>query len=281
MDVRRKSRARAARVGEELRLVRDQLGLSQKFVAEKTDLDPSTIGAIERGSRVPQKRSVITLLDYYRVRGPQRTRLIALVEKANEPGWVERFDLSAPLADYITWESYAKEAMTYQSVLVPGLLQTPDYTRALFRGEGLAPAVVENLVEVRHERQASSLGREEPLRLVAVMDEAVLHRPIGGPQVMAAQLGALAKDDREHVTIQVVQHAAGAYPGLAGGPFIVLDDYDSSPLACVESVRNTVFFERPEDVRRYLDTFQDLRQMALNPEESRALIGAAARKIKK
>lgn len=278
MDVRRKTTARAARLGKELRGLRRARGLSQSAVADATNLNPATITRAERGGGVPQKRTVLTLLEHYRVRGPERNRLIALVDKANEPGWLELYHVDEPLADYITWESYAREALAYESLLVPGLLQTDEYFRALLVGAGVETDV-EGLVEVRRRRQ-ESLSRDEPLQLAAVIDEAVLHRPVGGGQVMAAQLTALAKESRPHVTIQVVPFSKGAHPGMLGS-FTVLDDFDSAPLVCVESVRNTVFFDQPDDVRRYLDAFERLRAAALNSEESAALISNAAKKIKR
>lgn len=283
MELAGQATARAVRLGKDLRVHRKAAGLSQADVYKATGINPATITRNEKGETVPQKGTLITLLNLYRVRGAERERLLALAAKANESGWLDRYqnNLSERYATYISWETEAHEALTYEASLVPGLLQTEPYTRAVIAGATpqVGPEEVERLIEVRRQRQLS-LSKDEPLQVVAILDEAVIHHVVGGPQVMAAQLSSLAREDRPHVTVQVVPYGAGAHPGMLG-PFVVLDDFVSSPIVCIESALSNVFLDDADDVRRYVTMFNQLRERALSPEDSAAVIAAAARKAKR
>jgi len=282
MELRRKATARAVRLGRDLRAHRTAAGLSQTNVAKLTGINAATITRVETGNSVPQNRTMTTLLDTYRVRGAERERLLGLAAKANEPGWLDRFvddqSISDRYATYISWETEAREKLEYEALLVPGLLQTEEYTRAVIAGTEpqLEPRDVERLVEVRRRRR-EALTKDEPLQLVAVLDEAVLHRTVGGPKVMAAQLTALAKENRPHVSVQVLPFGVGAHPGLFGS-FVVLDDFSGPPLVVIESALNNVFLDEADDVRRYVTMFETLRTRALSPQDSATLLSAAARK---
>jgi transcriptional regulator with XRE-family HTH domain len=237
MDVRSKGRASAIQLGKRLLAHREAAGLTQADVAKLTNLSPVTITRQENGNSVPTRRSLEQLLSVYRVRGPEREQLEKLRSKANEPVWLDRFQNDQSITDryrtYISWEMDARVGLTYDGLLVPGLLQTEDYTRGVIAGATpeVSPADADRLVEVRRRRR-EVLTKDEPLQLAAVIDEAVLHRIVGSPAVLAAQLNALAKEARPHVTVQVLPFDVGAHPGL-NGSFVVLDDFSGSPIVAL------------------------------------------------
>lgn len=282
MELRRKGTAKALRVGRELKALRLAAGLSQADVTNQTGVSASQLTRIESGKSVPQSRTLTALLPTYGVRGAERDRLVALAARANDPAWLDAFgdNITERYANYISWEVDAREILNYEAALVPGLLQTEDYDRAIISSTmQVAAREVDVLVEVRRRRQ-EVLAKDAPATLSAVIDEAVLHRVVGSPAVMAAQLVALAKESRPHVTVQVLPFGAGAHPGMLGS-FCVLDDFSGMPLVAIESALNNVFLDEPDDVRRYVTMFEALRTRALSPEDSAALLTAAARKIKR
>jgi Domain of unknown function (DUF5753) len=183
---------------------------------------------------------------------------------------------------FFLFESKATTLLNYEALFVPGLLQTEDYARAMYRGA--APTATKDelsrLVEARMSRQAV-LTRETPLRLWTIVDEAAVHRPVGGPDVMAAQLDHLAESATElpHVTFQVIPYDVGAHPGMTAS-FAVLQFGGEPPTGDVvyhESQTGDLFLENETDVRRFIAIFEHLRAMALPPEQSAKLLLRIAR----
>jgi hypothetical protein len=169
----------------------------------------------------------------------------------------------------------------YEQELIPGLLQTADYARAViraFRPDDTADEVTRR-VEVRQARQ-EVFAREDPPRLWAVISEAVLRRAVGGPAVMAAQLRALASErDRAVVTVQVLPFSAGEHPAMAGS-FVILDFPDPEPGAVyLENASSALYLERVTDVQRYAGMFRFVQAAALGPKESRDMLQAAAQEL--
>ncbi len=160
-----------------------------------------------------------------------------------------------------------------------------DYARGIYRGT--VPTAtrdeIRNLVEARMSRQAV-LTRDVPLRLWAIVDEAALHRPVGGHKVMAAQLDHLAESATElpHVTLQVIPYDVGAHPGMTAS-FAVLQFGGDPPTGDVvyhESQTGDLFLENETDVARFTAIFEHLRAMALAPEQSTALLRRIARDMR-
>jgi hypothetical protein len=182
-------------------------------------------------------------------------------------------------ADFIGFEDEARSISNYQSLLIPGLLQTEDYATALIHGTWPhAPThEVENRVSARMERQAL-LIREDPPRLWAIMDEAAVRRLVGGRQVMRAQLDRLREAaSRPNVTIQLIPFDAGSHPGMDGS-FIVLEFPDPADQSIVytESAAGSLFLEEEAEIRRYILMLEHLRAAALRPDESVSLLAAIA-----
>jgi hypothetical protein len=168
---------------------------------------------------------------------------------------------------------------TLETTVVPGLLQTPEYARAVTRAaaDGLPDERLDTLVEVRLARQ-DVLRAQPPLRLSAVLDEAVLRREVGGPGVMARQLARLVEAARlPHVRLQVLPFAAGAHIGVTG-PFVIFSFSSTSDLDVVvlDHLTSSLHLERKEDLEAYTEAFNALLIHALSPEDSLDFIAATA-----
>lgn len=284
MDMPRKPpTVRLRRLTGELKRLRNAVGLTQEAVSERTGLDESSIYRIERALNKPQKRTVTTLLDLYGVTDEaQRAELLELLKDAAKQNWVSTYKdyLPEQYQTYIGFEEEALSLSNYESLFVPGLLQTEDYARAVIHG--VVPAIagedVDRRVEVRMRRQ-EVLNRANPLRLWAVIDEAAIRRQVGGADVMRAQALHLAHAaEAPHITLQVVPYEAGAHPGMPGS-FVVMEFPDPSDPALIytDSMAGDVFLETESDVTRYRGTFQQLTAQALSPADTMKMIQAAAK----
>jgi hypothetical protein len=217
------------------------------------------------------------LLELYGVTGPERDGLIQLTREARQPGWWHSFRdvLPNPYEVYIGLEAGAASIRNFEPIVVPGLLQTADYARETFRNGPieLDPEEVERLLEVRLARQ-QILTRDDRPRLWAVIDEAVIHRAVGGPEVMRGQLQHLADAARQgKTTVQVVPYRAGAHAGTTG-PFVILDyaEVNDPAVVYVETLAGDIYLEERSDVDRYTLAFDRLVAAALHPDDSVQLI---------
>ena len=276
---------RLRRLAAELRRLRAEAGLTREDVAGRTGVNEATLYRIETAKARPQARTLTALLNLYAVPDEARAELAALAKQSAEQNWLQSFpnELPEPYPTYISFEGEARSLLNYESLFVPGLLQTEDYARAAL-SRGLPNATneeIQRLVEARMSRQAV-LTREPPLRLWAIVDEAAFHRLVGGPDVMRAQLEHLAAAaELPHVTLQAVPYEGGAHPGMAGA-FVILqfDDPGASDVVYVESGSGDLFMEGETDVARYTTIFEHLRALALPPEASVSLIMDVARELK-
>src|SRR6266699_7274058 len=196
---------------------------------------PGTSGTYTGAAAQP--RSVRDLLDLYGVTGSDREGLIQLSREARQPGWWHSFRdvLPNPYEVYIGLETGAVSIRNFEPVVVPGLLQTADYAREIFRNGPieLDPDEVERLLEVRLARQ-EIFARDDRPRPWVVIDEAVIHRVVGGVSVMRGQLRHLAESAQQgKTTIQVVSYRAGAHAGAIGA-FVILDFPEATDPAVVD-----------------------------------------------
>jgi transcriptional regulator with XRE-family HTH domain len=279
---------RLRRLSSELRRLRSEAGLTREDVTERTDINTATLYRLERAQARPQRRTLNALLDLYGVHDQdRRAELLDLARQAGEQTWLESFPTELPegFTTYILFESEARTVLNYETAFLPGLLQTGDYVRALYRGA--APTAtkeeIQRLVEARIARQAV-LTRDTPPRLWAIVDEAALRRPVGGPDVMAKQLEHLAEtaDEMPHVTFQVIPYDVGAHPGMMA-TFAILQfggDPPSNDVIYIESGSGDLFLESEADVVRFTAIFEHLRAMALSPEQSTRLARRIARELR-
>jgi len=272
---------RGRRLAMELQRRREATGMSREEVARQLEWSTSTLFRMETGRSRPQPGNVRTLLELYGVSGPERDGLIQLTRDARKPGWWHSFRdvLPNPYEVYIGLEAGAASIRNFEPVVIPGLLQTADYARAMFRNgpRELDRDEVERRVEVRLARQ-EILARDNRPRLWAVVDEAVIHRLVGGTEVMRGQLHHLANVAQQgKTTIQVVPYRAGAHAGTTG-PFVILDfEEPTDPsVVYVETLAGDIYLEERPDVNRYTLAFDRLVAAALHPDDSVRLIEKAA-----
>lgn len=277
---------RRRRLGIELRRLRQAAGVAIPSVAERLECSVSTVSRIETGETVVHIRDVREMLDMYGLTdGPHREALLALAREAQRHGWWERYRVPPDLERYIGLEADAAEIRAFEVNLVHGLLQTEDYARALasIGSPALDSEDTVRKVAVRMRRQEVLRRQPEPVHLWLIQDEAALHRLIGGPAVMHAQLiRVIEAADRPNVTIQVLPFSMGAYRGM-GGPFAVVRPADPEvpPVVYLESVERNLYLKKLTEVERYGAVFDNLRQSALSVDDSKRFLRAVAAKFEK
>ncbi|GAA1190137.1 helix-turn-helix transcriptional regulator [Streptomyces hebeiensis] len=269
---------RRRRLGDELRRLRQKAGLTSDDLARLLGWHQSKVSRIETGVSGVKDEDLAALLDALDVDPQLRALLGALAGTSNNgPGWWMAYGGVIPpqYRDFISLESQASSAHTLETSVIPGLLQTPRYARAVTRAalDGQPPATVDSLVEVRLARQ-EVLRAPAPLKLHALLDEAVLHRQVGGPGVLREQLRTLSEVARlPQVCVQVLPFTVGGYIGLTG-PFVIfsfprITDLD---LVVLDHLTNSLYLERKEDIEAYRAAFESMRAHALSPEKSLDLI---------
>jgi transcriptional regulator with XRE-family HTH domain len=267
----------------ELRKLREAANMRIEDVAHQLECSMSRVSRIETGRSVARLRDVRDMLEIYGVVDEEeRERLLGVAKEAQEKGWWSSYEgaLPAGLDTYVGFEEAASSVRIYQNSVVTGLLQTEEYARALVESSlhNTDAEEMERLVQLRMRRQQLLTRPEDPLELWAILDEAILHRPVGGNSIMRAQLmHLLDAADMPNVTIQVLPFARGAHAGL-DGPFTIIafpDPTDLDVIYVPGTVCN-VLLEREKDIRRHVVSFDHLRAEALPPDESASLIHSAA-----
>lgn len=270
---------RLRRLAAQLKELRESAGLTQEDVSERTGKDRSTLYRLESAQQRPQKSTLIQLLDLYQVAEPRRGELLTLLREAGQRGWMQpyRSELPDVYSDYIGFEDQARSISNYESLLVPGLLQTEAYARAQLRGTlpTASDSEIENRVMARMERQPVLLKDDAP-KLWVIMDEAALRRQVGGRDVMRGQAARLLEArSLPNVTIQVIPYGAGAHSGMDGS-FVILDfpDADDPSIVYTESAAGGLFLEEGTEIRRYILMFEHLRAAASGLDATAALLEA-------
>jgi transcriptional regulator with XRE-family HTH domain len=251
-------------VGAQLRRLRTAANLSREQAAEAIRASEWKIHRLENGQVGFKERDVEDLLRLYGVTDPSEVEgLVALARETNSPGWWQHYADVLPswFRTYVDLESAATLIRTYENQLVPGLLQTPDYIRAVIDGAHLddTPEAVQSRIDLRLERQ-SLLSRPDGPRLWAVVDEAALRRPVGGPQVMRAQLERLIEAESwPNVTLQVLPLAAGAHPTMTGAFSILrFQDTELPDVVYIEHLTNALYLDKPDDVDQYYHVMENI-----------------------
>ena len=262
-------------LGAELRRLREEAGLTIDRVAEALECSQSKVSRIETGQVSATPRDVRDMLELYRVDDAQREAMVRVAREARQRGWWQKFvDVPDGVPAYVGLETAATSIDIYMSLIVPALLQTADYARAVIGGvrPDLPPAEIDRRVELRLRRQAL-LRQERPPALRVLLDDTVAWRPVGGPEVMAAQRRRLLEGaGRPSVTLQVLPLEAGAHAGM-DGPFTIFGfPAPERDVVALDSAADALYLESPEDLRRYRRVFERLLPAALTPEASAALI---------
>lgn len=279
--------ARGRRLAAELRRLRERTGLTGDEVAQRLGWSGSKVSRIELHRTGVKPSDLRRLLDLYQVGETYREELLALSRESRQKGWLETVTATFPAeyAAYISAEAEAESVWNWEPLVVPGLLQTPDYARAVF-SDWMSmfpgpPADVERRVEARRVRQRL-LTRESPVALTAVVDESVLSRRFGGGGVMRAQLERLLEAcELPNVELRVLP-LDGGHPLVTGAfaylRFPAVHDVPMGDIVAVEHFEGQYYVEDEAGVFRYEVAFLRVLQMSLSPERSRDAIAETLRR---
>lgn len=275
---RQNVRAKARGLGAELADLRQQAGMTLREVADRLGWSAPTLCRIENGTRDTTTEEVAALLVIYKITGARNDRLVELARTIDQPGWWETSASGLPgqLTALCAFEAEATKITDISMILVPGLLQTAEYARAVMETGEVPHGSVENMVATRLARQ-SILSRHTPPEVHVILDEVVFHRAIGGPVVMADQLRHLVRTAaRRHVTVQVLRQAGHA---ALDGSYVTLEFRPpAQPFVHLEHLRSSLFLDEPEDVRAFLTTTASLTRKALDPARSLEFLARTARR---
>ncbi len=264
-------------LGSQLRRLREAAEISRADAGYSIRGSESKISRLELGRVGLKERDVADLLTMYGVTDQtDRETFLEMVKRSNQPGWWHRFNDLMPdwFQDYVGLEEAATRILTYELQFLPGLMQTEDYARAI-ASHGRPDSAgqdVERRVGLRMNRQ-KILNRPGAPRLWAVIDESVLHRPIGGRDIMLAQLDhLLALTKQPQITLQVVPYQLSGY--AAEGPFTMLrfGEPELPDLVYVEHLAGALYLDKRDEVELYSRVFDRLTVDALTPDRTRQML---------
>lgn len=269
-------------LGSQLRRLREGNGVTREEAGHLIRGSESKISRMELGRVGFKERDVADLLTLYGVTDEEaRAAVLDLVKTANEPGWWHRFNDVLPtwFQAYVGLEEAAARIRTYEVQFVPGLLQTKEYARAVVTAgsAGLGGEEISRRVDLRLERQRVLDKADGPI-FWAVIDEAALRRPIGGAEVMRAQIEHLIEQMRQpNITIQVMPFSFGGH-SAEGGAFSILrfPDQDLPDVVYVEQLASALYLDKREDVDRYTEVMERLCAVSTTPDETVELLRAIA-----
>lgn len=264
-------------LGHHLSRLRNEAGIDQKTVAKEVlACSINKVQKIEGGDVGTKKAELEVMLAHYGVDDPKLcAELEDLRSLGTQRGWWAKYGSFNPsFADFLGLETAARVIRVYEPMVVYGLIQTPEYARAVTEAcnPSMDPGEVERQVKIRLVRQQVIFG-EDPPQVWVLLDEAVLHRPVGGAQVMADQLQHLL-DLPKNITLQVVPFSAGGHPGTLGA--ITTFEFDPelhSPVGYIECQGGNLYLEKEPEVNRCLSAYGHIAASALNKQESAKLIG--------
>jgi transcriptional regulator with XRE-family HTH domain len=269
-------------VGSALRRYRENVGYALEDAARVLECDRSKISRIETGQRGIRPKELRELLTEYGVPASEQLALVSIASRGDQHSWWRPYAdaMSDACVDYAIMESAASEIMRYEAQLVPDLLQTDEYARAIAAAE---PGYVTR--QQREDAVAATAARRRAvlsgsLRLSVILGEGALHQVVGGVDVLAGQIGHLARlsEAAPTITLQVLPFSAGAHVGAGSGSLAILRFPDAPSLGVVylEALSGGVYLESQSDVARYIRAFVLLRAAALGPADSARLLRSIA-----
>ena len=265
-------------LGAQLRRLRESAGITRDDAGYHIRASGSKISRMELGRVSFKERDVIDLLEFYGVRDlTERGKLLQLTREANAPPWFQKFQDVVPdwFQVFVGLEEAAQLIRVYEIQFVPGLLQTEDYARATIKqgAPEMDPDEVERRVALRMGRQ-KLLTRENPPRYWVVMDEAALHRPIGGRDVHAAQIEHLIHlSGQPNITIQVMPFAYGGHAAESGAFTIMrFPESDLPDVVYMEYLTGAHYVDKPEEVERYAAVMGRLSVAGTSPDLTREML---------
>jgi transcriptional regulator with XRE-family HTH domain len=263
---------RRRRLGQELRDLREAAGLTIEEVAQRLEMSAAKISRIETSRVSVRPRDVSDLLDQYGITGTHRDNLMTLTREARQQGWWHSYNdvLSLGTEIWVGLESEAREIRWYEVQLIPGLLQTPEYARAIIRAHYRSESgeQIDRRVEFRMARQRLVL-EEKQTPIWVVLDEAVLLRRMGSPELMHGQYQQLLElSENSSMTIQVLPLDAGIYSGSPSGFAIMQLPHPDPEVVVVEYRGGILYLESKEDVALHNRLFDLIRATAKGPDDS-------------
>jgi transcriptional regulator with XRE-family HTH domain len=268
---------RRRELGALLKALRTDKGWTVEHVAERLDFSPSKVSRLETGHRGASARDIRDICDLFGVDDARRQQLLDLAAAGKQQAWWHSRKIS--YSRYVGLEAAAASISDFGLGVVPGLLQTPDYGRAVLRST--RPALGQKEIE---ERLTNRLRRQELLtsadapQFEAVIDEAVLHRVAVKNDVMRAQLDRLVEaSELPSVEIRLLPHTSGLLPSSINKFILLTFPETTGPeIVFIEHLTGDLYLEDPEDVAAYEETFSLMWEMAASPDRTRAIIRAAA-----
>lgn len=273
---------RGRQLARELRHLREQARMTGEQAAQAVGWEQSKISRMETAKMRITSGEVMELCKIYDVEPEKLDRLTQLARGARQQDWWRKYSDSVKkgFIDFVAFESEARGSYGYEAQVIPGVLQCPEYSKAILIGaQSRKPEEVEQGVELRRQRQQRVTASDNPLHVWAIIDEAVLHRMVGGPEVMSAQFDHLLElGGLSHVSLQVLPYQTGIHVAI-DGPFVLLT-FDGYPdLLYIEHLLGCVYLEKPAETERGHLIFDHLRSAAFNTSDSAALIREQASKI--
>ncbi|MFJ1460058.1 helix-turn-helix domain-containing protein [Nocardia sp. N2S4-5] len=277
-------------LGRYLRNGREECGLTLQQAGALIQRSASTLQRIEKGMVANLREvDIEALCKLYGFDEEHTAAMKALAEQGTEESWWCEYGdvIPANFDFYVGLEAAAQQLITYEPELVPGLLQTPSYASALMHASHPEDSQEEHArrLQLRMRRQTRITRKHEPATLDVILRESVLHGMVGGPKVMAAQLKHLADiGTRSNINVQILPFSVGFPLGEAVGPFVIMEfgqhrngQMIEPPVVYTECFTGGLYLTKPEAVRRYHQTYRDLRRSALDADASRARLRKMAK----
>ncbi|MGH3329451.1 MAG: helix-turn-helix domain-containing protein [Streptomycetales bacterium] len=278
-------------LGRYLRDLRNASRLTVRAAARKLEWSEPKIWRVETGQTSMRSLDVKAMCETYGAPAHITEALMGLAKETKNKGWWHAYGEVIPEGFYVYFglEEAASRLSWYESELIPGLLQTEDYARALIRAgnPGVTDDEIEQRVHLRITRQVLRTRVTSPPTVDVALNEAIVRRPVGGHKVMADQLRRLVDiGERDNVSIKVVPFAAGLHHGLMSGPFVILrfaldgDGPDTEPpTVYVEGLTGALYLDKPNELERYSAVFSTLWDSSLDDSDSKDIILQAAREL--
>ena len=278
-------------LGRYLRDAREKARMTVRAAARSLEWSEAKMWRIESGQVPLRSHDVEAMCRTYGVSAPMTEALTALAKETKARGWWHAYGEVIPtwFNVFVGLEEAATSLQTYEPELVPGLLQTADYARALIRAlnPDLDTAEVDRRVEFRMSRQALLTRPVAPPAFTAVLNEAVVRRPLADRWVLAAQCRKLAElSELPHVDVRILPCTAGFHPGVHSGSFVILrfpangDGRETEPpTVYAQGFTGALYLDQPPEIARYDRAFDRVRAAAMDEGKSREMLWQRAREV--
>jgi transcriptional regulator with XRE-family HTH domain len=262
-------------LGTQLRRLRESRGITAQAAARAIRGSESKISRIELGRNAIREIDVLDLLTFYGVGAVEREQLLSLAEQANRPGWWHRYNDILPdwFQSYVGMEEAATSIRMYEPQLIPGLLQTQQYTAAVLAFCDIPIGEAERHIILRKERQRRFT--EGRLRLWAIVEETALRRPVGSKEILRDQLRyLLSLSSRQNLTLQIIPAGMGGHAVPSGFTILRFSEADLPDVAYLEHLTSALYFDKKSDVDRYQLAMERLSVVSAKPSETPHILTA-------